>query len=75
MDSEKKFRWFAEDRCDGCGECFIQCPVLNLSETAAKADIAALIEGNEEQSAAFRFCTTCNVCDFVCPQGADPYAG
>jgi len=73
MSSEHKFRWFAEDSCDGCGECFIECPVLSLSETAAKADIAALIEGNVERSAAFRFCTTCNVCDFVCPKGADPY--
>jgi len=73
MSSERKFRWFDENSCDCCGECFAECPVLNLPKTAAKADIKSLIDGNLENSAAFRLCTTCNACDFSCPQGADPY--
>jgi Fe-S oxidoreductase len=70
---ERRFRWFREDLCNSCGECFVKCPVLNLPENAAKKDIQALIEGNADNSLAFQYCTTCNVCDQVCPRDADPY--
>ena len=70
---KREFRWFREDLCDRCGECFRNCPVLNLPELKAKEDIEALIAGTGGDSLAFRHCTTCNICDFICPRGADPY--
>ena len=73
MALEHTFRWFREDLCNRCGECFVRCPVLNLPATAAKEDIQALIKGNPGNSLAFQYCTTCNVCDNICPKGADPY--
>lgn len=73
MVLERRFRWFREDLCNSCGECFEKCPVLNLPENAAKKDIQALIKGNAGKSLAFQYCTTCNICDHICPTGADPY--
>jgi Fe-S oxidoreductase len=73
MYPQNRFRWFREDLCNRCGECFKQCPVLSLPEDRAKKEIGALIAGNLEDSLAFHYCTTCNVCDSVCPKSADPY--
>ena len=73
MIPEGSFRWFREDRCDRCGICFRDCPVLDLSPAQAQLDIEALIAGDVEHSRAFRYCTTCNLCDATCPQQADPY--
>ena len=71
--ADQRFRWFRDDLCDRCGMCFEECPVLGLPPDAAKADIEALAEGRPSDSLAFRFCTTCNICDSLCPQAADPY--
>ncbi len=73
MDRKHGFRWFNEDACDRCGQCLQACAVLGLPESAARADISALIDRDVENSLAFQFCNTCNACDLVCPQGADPY--
>lgn len=73
MSADRGFRWFREERCDRCGICFRDCPVLELTQEQAARDIQALISGNVEDSLAFRYCTTCNLCDKLCPQGADPY--
>jgi Fe-S oxidoreductase len=72
-DNKHKFRWFREDLCDRCGDCFRKCPVLNLPDPAAKEEIQTLIDGDTDNSLAFRLCTTCNVCDAVCPRHAYPY--
>ncbi len=73
MDSNSKFRWFREDVCDRCGICLEECPVVNLEKDVAVRDIKALIEGDMDKSLAFKRCTTCNMCDLLCPKGADPY--
>lgn len=73
MSDKHGFRWFKEDLCDRCGDCFVKCPVLNLSPRAAKQQIQALIDADIENSLAFKLCTTCNVCDTVCPRHAYPY--
>jgi Fe-S oxidoreductase len=73
MHVERGFRWFRDDLCDRCGNCFEECPVLALPPNAARADIEALIAGDLANSLAFGFCTTCNICDSLCPQTANPY--
>jgi len=73
MDSNSKFRWFKEDVCDRCGICLEECPVVNLEKDVAVRDINALIKGDVDRSLAFKRCTTCNMCDLLCPKGADPY--
>lgn len=67
------FRWFREEDCTRCGLCFEGCPVLELPRSKAVNDIQHLIAGSVERSLAFHRCTTCNVCDFLCPEGALPY--
>ena len=47
--------------------------MLNLSEQAAKKEIQTLIDSDTDNSLAFKLCTTCNVCDVVCPRHAYPY--
>ncbi|MDT8272428.1 MAG: 4Fe-4S dicluster domain-containing protein, partial [Desulfomonilia bacterium] len=73
MDLHSTFRFFREDACDRCGICFERCPVLELPEKEAKQAIEALILGKTDVSLVLQRCVTCNACDFVCPQQANPY--
>jgi Fe-S oxidoreductase len=73
MTKDSTHRWFRDDLCDRCGKCLADCPVLMLPEACAKKEFAALLENNYTQSLAFRYCTTCNICDQICPQNANPY--
>ena len=69
--SAQTFRFFREDLCDRCGDCFAACPYLELPQEAAKGEIIALIESADARP--LEVCNTCHTCDAVCPQGADPY--
>jgi len=40
---------FDVDACTRCGECFHQCPELNLPLETAKREIEALISGGKSQ--------------------------
>ncbi|MBN2297933.1 MAG: (Fe-S)-binding protein [Deltaproteobacteria bacterium] len=73
MSFESGFRFFKEDLCDRCGICFERCPVLELGKDRAKQEIEALIKGDTGASLVLQNCVTCNACDFVCPQQANPY--
>lgn len=73
MGSECGFRFFREDLCDRCGLCFERCPVLELPEDEAKREIEALIRGDTDTSLVLQRCVTCNICESVCPQNANPY--
>ncbi len=73
MSLKSDFRFFKEDLCDRCGICFEHCPVLELPEAEAKQEIRALIRGDTGVSLVLQRCVTCNICDFVCPQHANPY--
>lgn len=73
MSSKSDFRFFREDLCDRCGICFERCPVLELPENEAKQEISKLIRGDTGVSLVLQRCVTCNICDFVCPQHANPY--
>ncbi len=73
MNTRTIFRWFRQDLCLMCGRCLSSCPVLALPEAVAVAEKKRLISDVPDASLPFRFCTTCNVCDLVCPQNAAPY--
>ncbi len=68
-----KFNGFKYDRCLYCGECFANCPVVNLSIDTAIEEIMKLIRHDVENSIIFSRCTTCNVCNLYCPEDALPY--
>jgi len=69
--SETRFRFFREDLCDRCGDCYAACPYLELPQEEAKREITSLIESGS--SRALDVCNTCHTCDVVCPNDADPY--
>lgn len=73
MSLEPDLRFFKEDLCDRCGICFQRCPVLELPENKAKQEIKKLINGDVDNSLVLQTCVTCNICDFACPQHANPY--
>ena len=67
----REFRFFRDDLCDRCGDCFAACPYLELPIEEAKHEIESLIE--KGSSRALDACNTCHTCDVVCPKEADPY--
>lgn len=73
MSAKSGFRFFREDLCDRCGICLERCPVLELSKSDAKEEINKLIDGDTDSSLVLQHCVTCNACEFVCPQNANPY--
>ena len=62
---------FREDRCDFCGVCFEQCPVLQLPHDRAIEEIHALIQG--DSSEVLTRCTGCMACNSLCPHEANPH--
>lgn len=66
-----RFRFFREDLCDRCGDCFVACPYLELPREEAKREIEALITTG--LSRALEVCNTCHTCDALCPNSAHPY--
>jgi len=63
---------FNEKACDRCGECFHQCPELNLPLSLAKEEISGLIEG-KTKGHVLSHCTTCFSCNHYCPHDCKPY--
>ena len=72
MIEKKRKSAFKEDKCDVCGECFHNCPVLQLSIEEAKKEVQRLIDGKESKYALSK-CNTCLTCNLYCPQQANPY--
>jgi Fe-S oxidoreductase len=71
--SDGVFRFFREESCDRCGDCFAGCPYLELPREEARREIEALIAGETSRSRALDACNTCHTCDILCPRDADPY--
>jgi heterodisulfide reductase subunit D len=63
---------FLADRCDECGRCFSECPVLEYPQEKAVTEIRALIQG--KTSEVLERCTGCMACNSICPQDANPHA-
>jgi len=61
-----------KDRCDLCGQCLYQCPVLTLSLDEARVEMKNLIEGNGSRYVLTN-CTSCMSCNIYCPRQANPY--
>ena len=63
--------FFDLDKCEGCGKCLIECPVLKYSEEKAKAEKKKIIAG--EESEVLNRCKSCFSCDRFCPNDCRPY--
>ena len=68
---ENKF--FHDDRCNRCGECFTRCQYLNLSRAEAVEEIEGLISGAGGEKV-MKHCVSCSACDAFCPYDARPYS-
>lgn len=65
------FDKFDAAKCTLCGECFHQCPVMQLPLDIAKEEIRRLVNG-EETKHVLQKCTSCFACNFICPEGCNP---
>lgn len=62
---------FIYERCDSCGRCFAECPVLRLPSEEAKQELEKIVHA--EHSFVLDRCTGCMDCNFICPQEANPH--
>jgi len=65
------FDKFNAEKCTQCGECFQQCPVMQLPLKVAKDEIRRLLDGDDTKHV-LQKCTSCFACNFVCPEGCNP---
>ena len=70
----RPYRFFLEQNCDLCGDCFVACPYLELPREESVKAIRALIDREGERPRALDLCNTCHTCQVVCSRHADPYA-
>ncbi|MFW9997617.1 MAG: (Fe-S)-binding protein [Candidatus Odinarchaeota archaeon] len=64
------FDQFKKDRCDACGECLTNCPVMHLPLDKAKKEMQNLVVGNP--SWVLSDCQSCFTCNFYCEKGCNP---
>jgi Fe-S oxidoreductase len=62
---------FLGARCDECGRCLHECPVLRLPLDEARHEIRALASGAASQ--VLERCTGCMACNTLCPADANPH--
>ena len=58
--------------CKKCGECLIQCPVIDFTRHEACEEIEQLLAGKPAKKI-FSQCTLCFNCNHYCPNGLRPY--
>jgi Fe-S oxidoreductase len=63
---------FNKEKCDFCGLCFQNCPVLKLPIEDSKKEIKRLVNGQESKYV-LKKCHTCFSCNLYCPKEANPY--
>ena len=59
-------------KCNLCGECLVQCPVMKMDYDEAAREMSALLEGKKAKRV-FSECTTCFNCNQYCPEGLRPH--
>lgn len=65
------FADFNADNCKQCGQCFHQCPVMQLPIEVAKDEVTRLAE-NRKTRHVLKKCTSCFACNFYCPEQCNP---
>ncbi|TFF86849.1 MAG: (Fe-S)-binding protein [Promethearchaeota archaeon] len=65
------FSPFNEDACTLCGQCFQNCPVIDLSREESIDEMKRLIAG-EKTEIILNKCQSCFTCNFYCPENAHP---
>ncbi|MDI6797774.1 MAG: (Fe-S)-binding protein [Desulfatibacillaceae bacterium] len=59
-------------KCNLCGDCLVQCPVMQMDRSAASASVRDLISGVPVEDV-FSRCTLCFNCNNYCPKGLRPH--
>ena len=62
---------FHPDKCTLCGECFHQCPVMELPLERSISEMKKLLDGKDAKTV-LRRCESCMYCNQVCPEGVNP---
>jgi len=63
--------FFDLDKCQLCGKCLTECPVLLYPEEKARSEKQKLVRG--EPSPVLELCKSCFSCDRFCPNQCHPY--
>ncbi|MEJ2249010.1 MAG: 4Fe-4S dicluster domain-containing protein [Candidatus Lokiarchaeota archaeon] len=64
------FSKFKTKKCDLCGECLSNCPIMDFDKEKAIEEFKKLI--NLQESKVLLECQSCFTCNFYCPQDAHP---
>ena len=65
------FDSFNQDTCTLCGECFQNCPIMDLSREEAIEEMKRLQAGDSTKRILTE-CQSCFTCNFYCPENAHP---
>ncbi|MHA1147970.1 MAG: 4Fe-4S dicluster domain-containing protein [Promethearchaeota archaeon] len=72
-DSRKNYMDCCDwSQCTLCGECLMQCPVLELDKETAVKEVKQLLDGKHAENV-FNKCTLCFNCNQYCPEGLRPH--
>ncbi|TFF87085.1 MAG: (Fe-S)-binding protein, partial [Promethearchaeota archaeon] len=69
--NEDFFSEFEKEKCNFCGDCLNNCPIIDLSKEEAKRELENLISGQGTKKILSE-CQSCFTCDFYCPENAHP---
>ncbi|MDY6930570.1 MAG: (Fe-S)-binding protein [Halobacteriota archaeon] len=61
---------YYQDRCEVCGTCFFDCPVVDFDLETSKKEMIAL--RSDEKASILKECASCFTCNIVCPKEANP---
>ena len=61
---------YKSEKCEICGICFFECPLVDLDLESAKKEMIALRD--EKKSLILKECASCFTCNLLCPNQANP---
>ena len=72
-DSRKNYMDCCDwNQCTLCGECLMECPVLQLDKKTAVHEVKQLLDGKHAENV-FSKCTLCFNCNQYCPEDLRPH--